>query len=56
MPWSVKAQELLRQEYAPVGVSARVALREAVAALTTAAERGIDVNSILETIGNAQKQ
>ena len=48
MPWSVKAQELLRQEYAPVGVSARVALGEAVASLKTTAERGIDVNPILE--------
>ncbi len=48
MPWSVKAQELLRQQYAPVGTSARVALGEAVASLETAAERGIDVNRILE--------
>ena len=51
MPWSVKAQELLRQEYAPVGVSARVALDEAVASLKTAAGRGIDVQSILEDYG-----
>ena len=48
MPWSVKAQELLRQQYAPVGVSARVALEEAIASLETATERGIDVNPILE--------
>ena len=48
MPWSVKAQELLRQQYAPVGVSARVALEEAIGSLETAAERGIDVNPILE--------
>ena len=48
MPWSVKAQELLRQQYAPVGTSARVALGEAVAALKTAAEQGIDVNPILD--------
>ena len=48
MPWSVKAQELLRQQYAPVGTSARVALGEVVAALETAAERGIDVNPMLE--------
>ena len=47
MPWSVKAQELLRQQYAPVGVSARVALKDAVASLETAAERGIDVDDIL---------
>ena len=48
MPWSVKAQELLRQQYAPVGTSARVALGEAVASLETTAERGVDVNHILE--------
>ena len=48
MPWSVKAQELLRQQYAPVGTSARVVLGEAVTALETAAEQGIDVNPILE--------
>ena len=47
MPWSVKAQELLGQQYAPVGVSARVALREAIASLETAAERGIEADSIL---------
>ena len=48
MPWSVKAQELLRQQYAPVGVSAGIALKEAVASLETAAEQGIDVKGILD--------
>ncbi len=48
MPWSVKAQALLKQQYAPVGTSARVALGEAVASLETTAERGVDVNRILE--------
>ena len=48
MPWSVKAQELLKQQYAPVGTSARVALEEAVASLKTTAERGVDVDGILE--------
>ena len=48
MPWSVKAQELLRQQYAPVGVSARVALGEAVTSLETAAEQGVDVGRILD--------
>ena len=48
MPWSVKAQELLRQQYAPVGVSAHVALEEAIGSLETAAGRGVDVNPILE--------
>ncbi len=48
MPWSVKAQELLQQQYAPVGASARVALEETLASLKTVAERGIDVNRILD--------
>ena len=48
MPWSVKAQELLRQQYAPVGTSARVALGEAISAIETTAERGVDVNRLLE--------
>ena len=48
MPWSVKAQELLRQQYAPVGVSARIALKAAVVSLETAAQRGIDVSHILD--------
>ena len=48
MPWSVKAQELLRQQYAPVGTSARVALGEAVTTLEAAAQSGIDVGTILQ--------
>ena len=48
MPWSVKAQELLQQQYAPVGASARVALEETIASLKTASERGVEVNRILD--------
>ena len=48
MPWSVKAQQLLQQQYAPVGTSARIALREAIASLEAAAKRDIEVNSILD--------
>ena len=47
MPWSVKAQELLRQQYAAVGAAARAALPPAVSALQTAADRGLDVTSLL---------
>lgn len=43
MPWSAKAQELLRRQYAAVGSAARGALPPAVAALDRAADRGIDV-------------
>jgi protein phosphatase len=42
MPWSVKAQSLLRQQYLAVGTAARVALNEVIAALEKAAERGSD--------------
>jgi len=43
MPWSVKAQELLRSQYAAVGSAAAPALAAAVGALTSAAERGGDI-------------
>jgi protein phosphatase len=43
MPWSAKAQELLRRQYAPVGAGGRAALGPALAALDQAAARGLDV-------------
>jgi protein phosphatase len=36
MPWSAKAQELLRLQYAPTGAAAKAALPAAIAALTAA--------------------
>lgn len=39
MPWSAKAQELVRTQYAAVGAAGRAALPEAVAALQATAER-----------------
>ena len=48
MPWSAKALELVRQQYASVGTAARVSLREAVGALELAAARGIDVGALLD--------
>lgn len=47
MPWSVKAQELLRRQYAATGTAASVALGEAVSALEQAARRGVDVSPAL---------
>jgi len=47
MPWSAKAQELLRQQYAPAGAAARAGLRQAVAALKTASGRS-DTGALLE--------
>lgn len=54
MPWSLKAQELLRQQYAAVGAAARAALPDAVAALGQASARGLDVGSL--TARYQQKQ
>ena len=48
MPWSAKALELVRQQYASVGTAARVGLGETVNALQLAAARGIDVGVLLE--------
>jgi protein phosphatase len=48
MPWSAKAQELLRQQYAAVGAAARVSLPDAVAALEQAAVAVSDVGPLLE--------
>jgi len=47
MPWSAKAQELLRRQYAAVGASSNAALPEAVSMLEQAAMRGVDVGSTL---------
>ena len=47
MPWSAKAQELLRNQYAAVGAASRAALANAVASLRTAAARGAEVGSLL---------
>ena len=42
MPWSVKAQELIRSQFAPVGASAIPATQAALAAASTANAEGID--------------
>ncbi len=41
MPWSAKAQDLLRNQYAAVGAAARMALPKAVARLAEAGARGL---------------
>ncbi|HTG33966.1 MAG TPA: polynucleotide kinase-phosphatase [Thermoanaerobaculia bacterium] len=47
MPWSVKAQELIREQYASVGAAARIALPKAVARLAETGARGIDTGELL---------
>lgn len=46
MPWSAKAQDLIRQQYAPVGVAATTALAAVAAVLDAAAARGVEVGAM----------
>ena len=48
MPWSAKALDLLRHQYASVGAAARSALPAAVRALDQAAQAGLDVAALLD--------
>ncbi len=47
MPWSAKAQGLLREQYAPVGLASRLALNDAVSLLQQASDRGVEINTQL---------
>jgi len=47
MPWSAKAQALLREQYAPTATAAEVGLGEAVAALQAASVRGAETGPLL---------
>ena len=46
MPWSAKAQELLKQQYAAVGAASQAALAETKIVLQKATARGIDVKEL----------
>jgi protein phosphatase len=48
MPWSAKAQELLKQQYAAVGTASRVALKQASIVLETARKNGSEVTALLD--------
>ena len=58
MPWSFKAQELLSDQYAPVGTAARSSLGLAESLLRQASERGVNATDPLakvqERLGLAQ--
>jgi protein phosphatase len=47
LPWSAKAGQLLREQYATVGAAARAAMPPAVAALEQAAARGLGTGQLL---------
>ena len=55
MPWSAKAQELLRGQYAAVGASAGLALKEAVKALTLATARMPEAAELFAKIETRQQ-
>ena len=50
MPWSAKAQELLRRQYAPVGAAARGAFREALAGLNAAAGQDAEIAKLRDRL------
>jgi protein phosphatase len=47
LPWSAKAQGLLREQYAPVATAAQTALDAAIAATEAAQARGVEVSAEL---------
>lgn len=51
MPWSAKAQALIRDQYAAVGAAARGALAQVEDALRAAAERGAPVDGLRARFG-----
>jgi protein phosphatase len=48
MPWSAKAQALIKEQYAAMGAAARAALGDAIAALEKAVSAGVDPSNLLE--------
>ncbi|EYB68975.1 bis(5'-nucleosyl)-tetraphosphatase [Deinococcus phoenicis] len=48
LPWSLKAGELIRGQYAAVGAAGNAALPASVTALEAAAARGVDVAGLLD--------
>jgi protein phosphatase len=58
MPWSAKAQELLKTQYAAVGAAGQAALPRAVASLAQAAERlvGEDKNKVEQVMDHCQRR
>ena len=47
LPWSAKATDLIRRQYASVGAAGRTGLNAAVTTLQTAATRGLDVAGLI---------
>jgi len=50
MPWSAKAQELLRQQYAAVGAAASASFASSISVLGSATRRGMPVEALAESL------
>ena len=55
MPWSAKAQVLLRSQYAPVGAASRASMSAALAALRQAATRIDDMDGLVDRFAARQE-
>jgi protein phosphatase len=55
MPWSAKAQELLKDQYASVGVAASVSTEASVKQLMAAKERGLQCDELLTKYTERQR-
>ena len=55
MPWSAKAQGLIRSQYAAVGAASLPALSNAINLLTQASHNGVEVNSLLDKFQERQQ-
>ncbi|MFL5250425.1 MAG: polynucleotide kinase-phosphatase [Myxococcales bacterium] len=55
MPWSVKAQDLIRDQYAAVGAASRSALADVLPALDAASARGVDLGNLLPATRERRK-
>jgi protein phosphatase len=56
MPWSVKAEELLRTQYAPTGAAARAAVRATNELIQQAAHRSIDLGATATKFADRKEQ
>jgi protein phosphatase len=56
MPWSLKALELVRDQYAAVGAAGSAALDEVGKAVRAATSRGVDVTALAATIADRRDQ
>ncbi|GAA2728062.1 polynucleotide kinase-phosphatase [Actinocorallia aurantiaca] len=54
LPWSAKAKELLRVQYAATGAAARTALPVVASLLERARDRGVEVTALLERVSGRE--